>query len=314
MGYVARRIGQAAVVLWAAFTVSFLVMYALPSDPVQLIAGTDNAITEEQLAALRREYGLDRPLVVQYASQLGDAVRGDLGRSLRSGRQVTEIIGESIPATAQITGAALVLAVVGGGLLAVVATATRRSALEQFLLSLPSLGVAIPSFWLGLVLLQHLSFNRAWFPAIGNEGWRSVVLPAFTLAVPTGAVVAQVLAKSLRNVQREPYVDTARAKGAGTARVQLRHALRNASLPALTMSGIVVGQLLSGSVVAETVFSRSGLGRVTSAAVSDQDVPVVQGLVLFGAVIFVTVNLIVDLLYPILDPRIGRARTAGAVR
>jgi peptide/nickel transport system permease protein len=304
--YAVRRILQALFVLWAAFTVSFLVMYALPSDPVQLLVGTDNSVTPEQVAALRHEYGLDRPLVVQYVDQLGHVVRGDLGRSFQSGRQVTSIIAEAVPSTAQITLAALLLAVVGGGLVALVSTGTRRNWLSNTLLGLPPLGVAIPSFWLGLLLLQQFSFNRSWFPAIGNEGWRSVVLPAITLAIPTGAFIAQVLSKSLRNAHREPYIDTARAKGAGPVRVQTRHALRNAALPALTMAGLIVGQLLSGSVVAETVFSRNGLGRVTSAAVGAQDIPVVHGLVLFGALVFVVVNLAIDLLYPVLDPRIAR--------
>ncbi len=310
--YTVRRVLQALFVLWAAFTVSFLVMYALPSDPVQLLVGTDNSVPPEQVAKLRHEYGLDRPLVVQYVDQLGHVVRGDLGRSFQSGRRVTSIIGEAIPATAQITLAALVLAVIGGGLVALVATGTRRSWLSNTLLGLPPLGVAIPSFWLGLLLLQQFSFNRSWFPAIGNEGWRSIVLPAITLAIPTGAFIAQVLSKSLRTAHREPYIDTARAKGAGPVRVQTRHALRNAALPALTMAGLIVGQLLSGSVVAETVFSRNGLGRVTSAAVGAQDVPVVHGLVLFGALVFVLVNLAIDLLYPALDPRIARVHRSVA--
>jgi peptide/nickel transport system permease protein len=217
-----------------------------------------------------------------------------------------------VPSTAQITLAALLLAVVGGGLVALVSTGTRRNWLSNTLLGLPPLGVAIPSFWLGLLLLQQFSFNRSWFPAIGNDGWRSVVLPAITLAIPTGAFIAQVLSKSLRNAHREPYIDTARAKGAGPVRVQTRHALRNAALPALTMAGLIVGQLLSGSVVAETVFSRNGLGRVTSAAVGAQDIPVVHGLVLFGALVFVVVNLAIDLLYPVLDPRIARIHRSVA--
>ena len=312
--YALRRVAQALFVLWAAFTVSFLVMYALPSDPAQLLAGTDNSVSPEQLAALRHEYGLDRPLVIQYLDQLSHVVRGDLGRSLQSGREVTSIIAEAIPPTAQVTGAALLLAVVGGGALALVATGTSRNRVSGVLLGLPPLGVAIPSFWLGLMLLQQFSFTWSWFPALGNEGWRSVVLPALTLAIATGAFLAQILAKSLRNTRREPYIDTARAKGASPARVQLRHALRNAALPALTMAGLIVGQLLSGAVVAETVFSRNGVGRVTSTAVAAQDIPVVQGLVLFGATVFVVVNLLVDLLYPVLDPRVARvARTPKVV-
>lgn len=305
--YVLRRAAQALFVLWAAFTVSFLILYALPSDPVSLMSGGQaNDLTPDQLAALRHEYGLDRPLWAQYGAKLLDLVRGDLGRSLQSGRPVTTLISESLPATAQITGLALLLAVAGGGAIALAATTVRNRTVSQVLLGLPPLGVAIPSFWIGLLLLQQFSFTWNLVPALGNEGWRSLVLPAVTLAIPTGAMLAQVLAKSLRTTLREPYIDTARSKGASVARVQLRHALRNASLPALTMAGIIVGNLLSGSVVVETVFSRSGLGRLTSASVGAQDIPVVQGLVVFGALVFVTVNLVIDLVYPLLDPRIVR--------
>jgi len=309
--YLLRRGLQAVFVLWAAFTLSFVILYALPSDPVSLMTGGQaNDLTAEQLDALRHDYGLDQSLPAQYVDQLRGLLHGDLGRSLQSGRPVSELIAESAPATAQIASAALLLAVVGGGVVAIAATATRSRRTSHLLLGLPPLGVAVPSFWLGLLLLQQFSFHWQIFPAIGNEGWRSLVLPAITLAIPTGAMIAQVLAKSLRTTLREPYIDTARAKGASTSRVQLRHALRNASLPALTMAGIIVGSLLSGSVVVETVFSRTGLGRLTSSAVSAQDVPVVQGLVVFAAVVFVSINLLVDLLYPVLDPRIVGARRA----
>jgi peptide/nickel transport system permease protein len=305
--YLARRLGQAVFVLWAAFTVSFVILYALPSDPVAIMSGGDATdIPPAMLDALRHEYGLDQPLWRQYLGQLGDVLHGDLGRSVQNHRPVTELIREALPATIQIAGAGLALAIVGGGTLALVATFTRRRWLQQTLLSLPPLGVAVPSFWVGLLLLQQFSFHWTWFPAVGNEGWRSIVLPAITLALPTGAQIAQLLAKSMQHTLDEPYIDTARSKGASRTRVHVRHALRNAALPALTMSGLLVGALLAGTVVTETVFSRTGLGRLTSASVAAQDIPVVQGLVLFGAAVFVIVNLAVDLLYPLLDPRIGR--------
>jgi peptide/nickel transport system permease protein len=189
------------------------------------------------------------------------------------------------------------------------ATYTGQRWLRQLLLSLPPLGVSVPAFWVGLMLVELFSFRRHWFPAFGNDGLRGLVLPAVTLAVPTGALVAQVLAKSLFTALAEPYIDTARAKGAGRVRIHLRHALRNASLPALTIVGLLCGQLLANSVVIETVFSRNGLGRVTAAAVTVQDIPLVQGVVVFGALIFVLVNLLVDLVYPLLDPRIVVATT-----
>jgi peptide/nickel transport system permease protein len=171
-------------------------------------------------------------------------------------------------------------------------------------MSLPTLGVSLPTFWVGLMLIQVVSFQWELLPALGNEGVRGLVLPAITLALPTGAVIGQILARSLLATLADPYIETATAKGAGRVRIHLRHALPNAAIPALTMVGVLAGNLLAGSVVIETVFSRSGIGRITVAAVSTQDLPVVQGVVVLGALVFVTANLIVDLLYPLLDPRI----------
>ncbi|MFF4273587.1 ABC transporter permease [Streptomyces sp. NPDC001536] len=305
--YVIKRLAQAVGVLWAAYTVSFVVLDFLPGDPVTAMAsaGMDSGeVDPARLAALRHEYGFDKPVLAQYADYLGRAVRGDFGDSISTGRPVTATLTDALPQTLQLTGAALLLAVLLGGGLAVVATYTSQRWLRQLLLSLPPLGVSVPTFWVGLLLVETFSFRLHWFPAFGNDGLRGLVLPALTLAIPTGAQVAQVLAKSLLTALDQAYVETARAKGAGRWRVHLRHALRNASLPALTVVGLLVGQLIAGSVVVETVFSRDGLGRVTAAAVTSQDIPLVQGVVVFGALIFVATNLLVDLVYPLLDPRI----------
>jgi peptide/nickel transport system permease protein len=315
--YIGRRLLQAVVVLWAAYTVSFIVLYALPADPVSLLAGSDATdISAAQLDELRQRLGLDRPLIVQYFNQLVDVLHGDLGTSIVTGRSVTTILAEAIPPTLQIAAAGFVLAVVFGGGIAFFATFTRNRKLSDFLIGLPPLGVAVPSFWLGLLLIQWFSFAIPLFPAVGDGGPISIVLPAITLAVPTGAVIAQLLAKSLDTTLREPYIDTAWAKGVRRTRLHLRHGLRNAALPALTMTGLIIGQLLGGTVVTETVFSRPGVGRVTAAAVQQQDIPVVQGVVLFAASVFVIANLTVDLIYPHLDPRIvlagGRKRRRGA--
>jgi peptide/nickel transport system permease protein len=313
--YLVRRLAQAVVVLWAAYTVSFLILDALPGDPVTAMAsaGMDSGqVDPAQLAAIRAEYGYDDPMLVRYLEHLGDAVTGDFGNSVATGRPVVATLGDALPSTLQLTAAALVLAVVLGGGLAMIATYSRRRWLRQALLSLPGLGVSVPTFWVGLMLVQLLSFQLRWFPAFGNAGPSALVLPALTLAIPTGALVAQVLAKSLLTALDEPYVQTARAKGAGRVRVHLSHALRNASLPALTVVGLLAGQLLANSVVVETVFSRDGLGRVTSSAVGSQDLPLVQGVVVLGALVFVLVNLAIDLVYPLLDRRIvvaGRTRS-----
>ncbi|MCQ9135714.1 ABC transporter permease [Streptomyces hilarionis] len=305
--YVIKRLAQAVGVLWAAYTVSFLVLNWLPGDPVTSMAGAgmdSGEVDPARLAALRHEYGFDKPVLVQYADYLGRAVRGDFGDAVTTGRPVAATLADALPQTLQLTGAALLLAMLLGGGLAVVATYTSQRWLRQLLLSLPPLGVSVPTFWVGLLLVEAFSFRLHWFPAFGNDGLHGLVLPALTLAIPTGALVAQVLAKSLLTALDQAYVETARAKGAGRWRVHLRHALRNASLPALTVVGLLVGQLIAGSVVVETVFSRDGLGRVTAAAVTAQDIPLVQGVVVFGALIFVTTNLVIDLVYPLLDPRI----------
>lgn len=311
--YFARRLIQAAGVLWAAYTFSFLVLNWLPSDPVTAMAGAgadQTGVDPAQIERLRSEYGFDEPIPVQYAEYLGSALRGDFGDSVAGGRPVTTVIGEALPQTLVLTGTGLLFAIVAGGGLALAATYTSRRWLRQALLSLPPLGVSVPGFWVGLMLLEVFSFRARLFPAFGDGGLRGLVLPAATLAVPTGAVIAQVLSKSLLAALDEPYVQTARAKGAGRARVHLRHALRNASLPALTVVGLLVGQLMAHAVVVETVFSRNGLGRVTVAAVEAQDLPVVQGVVVFGALVFVLANLAVDLIYPLLDPRIVVAGTS----
>ena len=303
--YLLRRLALAAGVLLAAYTVSFLVLYALPGDPVSIMFGGESSdVTPEQLDALRAEHGLDKPLVVQYLTHLGNALHGDLGTSVVNSQPVTHLLATALPATAQIAALALLLAVLAGGTLAIVATATRSRRLSGFLLSVPPLGVAIPSFWFGLTLVQWFSFQIPIFPALGNQGFKSAVLPAITLALPTSALIAQMLSRSLLHTLREPYVDTALAKGAGRARVHFRHALRNAALPALTVTGLVVGGLLSGAVVTETVFSRAGIGRLTATSVAAQDIPVVQGVVLVAATVYVLVNLLIDVIYPLLDPRI----------
>jgi peptide/nickel transport system permease protein len=315
-GYLLRRFGQAVAVLWAAYTATFLILDLLPGDPVSAMAGgglQQAPVDPAQLAALKREYGFDKPILLQYLDYLGRAVRGDLGNSVATGRPVTSMLADALPQTLALTAAAAVLAVLAGTGLAVFATYTRRRFLRQLLLALPGLGVSLPTFWIGLMLVQLLSFRVNLFPAFGNDGLRGLVLPAVTLAVPTGAQLAQVLANSLSTTLEEPYIQTARAKGAGPMRVHIGHALRNAGLPALTVLGLLVGNLLAGSVVVESVFSRNGIGRTTVGAVTVQDIPVVQGVVVLGATAFVLANLVVDLIYPLLDPRIvtGAARAGS---
>lgn len=217
---------------------------------------------------------------------------------------------ESLPPTLALTAFAFVLSVVFGVVLALSASLARAQWLRNLLSSLPPLGVSIPVFWIGLLLLQAFSFRLRLFPSMGNEGFESLVLPAITIAIPSGAFIAQLLSRSLRSTLAQPYVEIVRAKGASERRVQLGHAFRNAAIPSLTMVGVLIGGLLSGAVVTETVFSRLGIGRLVVTAVNNRDVPVVQTVVVFAALVFVVANLIVDLVYPLIDRRITLARTA----
>ncbi|OWP23698.1 peptide ABC transporter permease [Microbacterium sp. AISO3] len=310
--YIARRVGQGLVVLWAAYTISFLVLYLLPGDAAALFAGgaDQEAVDPELVARLRAELGLDRPLWEQYLTALGRALVGDFGTSTQTGRPAADLLGEALPPTLALTGFAFVLSVVLGAVLALAASLTRIAWLRNLLFSLPPIGVSIPVFWIGLLLLQAFSFQLRLFPAMGDDGFVSLVLPAVTIAIPSGAFIAQLLSRSLRSTLAQPYVEVVRAKGAGETRVQFGHALRNAVIPTLTMGGVLVGGLLSGAVVTETVFSRLGIGRLVVTAVNNRDVPVVQIVVVFAALVFVVANLIVDLVYPLVDRRITLARTA----
>jgi len=308
--YLTGRIGQAIVVVWAAFTLAFIILYLMPSDPAQIIASggmqgeAGSEASEQQLAALRAQMGLDQPIIVQYFTRLIDTATGNWGTSYQTGLPVTDMLAVNLPPTFAIAAQGLLIAVVVGMLLGFLATYSRFGPLRQLLYSLPSVGASIPTFWSALLLIQVFSFSLRLLPAFGNDGWSSTILPAIALAIPVSAVIAQVFGKSLRIVMAEPFLDTARAKGASRMRAMTLHAVRNALLPVLTMVGMLFGALLSGAVVIETVFGRQGFGRMTVDAVNAQDIPVVMGVVVFSAIVFVVATLAVDLLYPLLDPRI----------
>lgn len=312
-GFVLRRAGQAVFVLWAAFTVTFLVLYVLPGDPIEIMLdarGEGMVADAADVAAMRAQYGFDKPLALQYVTRLWQALDGDFGTSVQLGRPVTQLVLHALPSTLELAAAALGLALVLGLLLAIVASYVRHPWLRGFLLSVPALGISVPGFWLGLLLLQVFSFRLPWFPAMGNAGLAAIVLPAITLAVPIAASYAQLLTRSLIEGWGQAYVTVALAKGARSLRVHLVHVLPNAMLPTLTLIGVSIGHLLAGAVVAETVFSRSGIGRLLEQAVVAQDVPMVQGLVVLSTLVFVVVNFGVDLLYPLIDPRLQRHRRA----
>jgi peptide/nickel transport system permease protein len=307
--YLLERIGQALIVLWAAYTATFLILYLLPSNPIALRLSGANVqvqdLTPAQLAQMEAQYGLNKPVIVQYFTMLWDALHLNFGQSTSLSLPVSTVLAQRLPTTATLAAfAVLFMLVLGFGVAYAAAWVQWRPA-KVMLSRLPAIGVSVPSFWVGLLLIQVFSFDLGWFPSTGNNGLSSYVLPAISMALPAGAVLAQVLTSSFEKVLREPYIATAKAKGLSRAAIQLRHALRNAALPTLTILGLLIATAVTGAVIAETVFSISGVGRLAQQAVLSQDVPVVQAIVLVAAVMFVVVNLIVDLLYPLLDPRIA---------
>ncbi|MGE3620537.1 MAG: ABC transporter permease [Acidimicrobiia bacterium] len=311
--YVLRRIGQALLVMWAAYTVVFVVLYLVPGDPARLMLGLDGgaSASEEQIQAIRDEYGFDDPLVVQYWSNLSELLGGDMGDSFASGVSVGRIIGDALPNTVSLTALGLAFAVLIGVGVVLAAQHAPFPWLARLLASVPAVGVSIPGFWVGLLLLQFLSFRIRIFPAAGDAGFKSLVLPALVLALPAAAVIAQIFGQSMRATLAEPYVDTARAKGARRSRIVYRHAFRNALLPVVAVLGTTVGTMFANSAVAETIFARNGLGTVMVAAVTSKDMPVVQGVVLVVAAFYALTTLAIDLVSPVIDPRAGiEARTA----
>ncbi|MDR1633853.1 MAG: ABC transporter permease [Bifidobacteriaceae bacterium] len=312
--YLTLKVGRAVFVIWATFTATFVLLYVFPADPVDLLVdpaavGQVRGELREQLAAT---YGFDKPPLEQYLDRLGHALTGDFGNSVTSGKPVGHAIAETLPHTLVLAALALGAALLIAFALAVGATATRRPWLRNFLTSLPSAAVSIPSFMVAILLLQVFAFTFGWFPAFGDQGWRTMVLPVATLALPVSGPIAQLLIRSFEAELGASYIATSRAKGATRTRILTGDVFRNASLPALTIAGIVFGNLIAGSVITETVFSRQGVGRLTQTAISSLDVPLVQGVVVLVAAAFAAINLAVDLLYPLLDPRIRVSLAQGS--
>jgi peptide/nickel transport system permease protein len=310
--YIAGRVVQAIVVLWAAFTLTFAILYLLPSNPMQLqlaAAGVqEDSLTEAQPAAMKHKFGLDQSIWAQYWHHLFGALHGDFGTSLSQGVPVSQLIGQRIGQTLLLSVLAAVVSLVAGSALAYIATFVRWNPLRIFLTRLPALGASFPQFFIALFLIQFFSFQLGVFPATGSQGASSLVMPVITISLLTSSVLAQVLIKSFDETLSQPYIVTARAKGLSRSAAHLKHAFRNAALPAMTILGVIVGLTVTSSIVVETVFTREGLGKLAQESVLSQDVPVVLAVVTIAAAIFVFVNLVVDLLYPLLDPRISHTR------
>lgn len=299
---VARRLGTAVVVLWGAVTITFVAMQLSPGSTIDAIIG-QSVVTPEVRAQLVAEYGLDRSLIVQYLTYLGRLVTGQLGWSSSQGTAVTSAIGEQLGSTLVLVAAGLGLAFLLA-LVSSLASANRSGLRRAIPVTVERIGVAVPPFWLAILLLTVFSFRLHWFPAIGSNGLRGLVLPAVALAVMPAAMLGQVLRHALEKALEEPFITTARARGLRPTGVLIRHALRHAILPVITLAGWLVAAFVGGAVVIETVFSRQGLGRLTVTAINGKDFPLVSGIVLISAAAYIVVGLITDALFPLLDPRL----------
>ncbi|EIZ8957769.1 ABC transporter permease [Cronobacter sakazakii] len=310
--YLAARVGQALLVLWASFTVSFVLLQLLPGDAIAIkFQNPELGLNAAQIAQMRTAYGADAPLWRQYLESLGGALRGDFGFSLQAGVPVSALLAASLPATLRLAALGFTLALVIAVLLAALSTLSYGRALRQTFAALPSLFVAVPTFWLGITLIQLFSFQWRLIPVINPGFWEGLILPVMTLAVPISAPLAQLLIRNIDVVMHQPFVTVARAKGASHRGVLWRHVARNALLPVLTVAGLLLGELIAGALVTETVFGLNGLGQLTRDAVNNQDLAVLQAIVLVAALGFVLINLLVDLLYPLLDPRLSLSRRAA---
>jgi peptide/nickel transport system permease protein len=304
--YIIRRLIQAIPVLIGITIFTFLIVHLTPGDPVVLFAG-DKPISDERAAQIRHQYGLDKPLWRQYGDYMSGVVRGDFGEGLHSNRPVIESIREALWPTLQLALAGLLVAIVFGVLLGVIAALFHNSIIDSIAMVIALLGVSVPVFYLGLLLLFALSFEIHLFPATGTGGIKHLLLPAIVVGFSSAAYIARLVRSSMLETLRQDYVTTARAKGLRERAVISRHALRNALIPTVTYMGLQFAGLLGGAIVTEQVFSRPGLGRVAVTAINNRDFPVIQGTVLVAAVIYVIINLIVDLSYAVFDPRIRYA-------
>lgn len=300
--YVLKRLGYSVFVLWGALTVVFLAIRAVPGDPAQLMLGAEG--TAQEVAALRQRLGLEEPLVFQYGRYLGRAVQLDFGDSLRLNQPVMQAVGERIPATVRLALAGMLLAIVISFPLGIAAAMRQGLAVDRTVSVVSLLGQSVPNFWLGIMLILLFARWLHLLPSAGAETWQHLVLPSVTLAMPLVGVLTRLVRSGLLEVLSEDYIRTAHAKGLAPRLVLTRHAMTNMLIPVITVIGLQLGHLLGGAVIVETVFGWPGVGRLLVDAITNRDYPLVQGALLLITGGFILINLIVDLSYSYLDPRV----------
>jgi peptide/nickel transport system permease protein len=292
--------------------VTFIIVRSIPGDPVQVLLGADRRSTPEQIENIRRAYGLDQSYPVQYVRWLGHVLTGDLGQSLRTGRPLTQELGLRLPVTIQLTVFAAIIGMIPALVFGVLAAVKRNSKLDYLTTVTALAGISVPNFFLATLLVLLFSFQLRWLPNVGYrpfmeeplQNLKLMILPALSLGLPFMAIVMRFTRSAVLEVMNQDYIRVARAKGMTQGRVIMRHVMPNAGIPVLTIAGIQVAALLGGTVIVEQIFGLPGIGRYIYEAIANRDYPVVQSVTLVMAAIFVTVSLIVDVLYAVLDPRL----------
>lgn len=300
-----KRLFTILAVLWGAATLTFIAVKLIPGDPVAILSGGDSVVDEAYRAVLIKQFGLDQPLWVQYLRYCWQALQGDFGVSYLYRLPVGGVISDAMYATLPLALGGLILAL----LLAITSallTAGRYGVLRTTVSWLELTLLSTPVYWIGIVLLSVFSFRLQWFPVTGNDGVMSLVLPVVTLSLPIAAILSQVLRDGLEDALSQPFSLTVRTRGVSEIRLRFRHGLRHAALAVSTLTGTLLAGVLGGSVLTETVFGRAGIGQVTLSAIENRDMPLVLGVVMLSALLFVIINLLVDALYLIIDPRLRK--------
>jgi peptide/nickel transport system permease protein len=301
------KIATAIVSIIGSLILVFCINYLLPGDPVLSMIDPSVA-TPEMVENLRKELGLDQPFYMQFIHYFTNILQGDFGQSLINSEPVLPKILEHFPATLALTFASAVISVVIGVTFGVLSAIYQNKWMDIIARLIGLFGISMPTFWSGILLILLFSISLNWFPAMGSEGWKTLVLPSLSLGFVGAGLIIRMVRNSMLEVINEQFIVTLRAKGLSERVVMYRHALRNALIPAITIIGLNIGELMAGTVVIETVFSRQGIGRIVADAIMAKDLPVIQGVVFFSAIVYVIVNLLVDLSYSMIDPRVRRSQ------
>jgi peptide/nickel transport system permease protein len=301
--YIIRRLLFAVPVVLGVATMVFIMLHLIPGDPITYFFSQDS-MTEDQIQTIRERLGLNDPIHVQYIKYMAKTIQGDLGRSLRGGRAVSELISEQFKYTAELAFWGMLLAAVLGFSAGILAGINHNSWLDNTVMALSVAGVSIPAFWIGLMMIFTFSVRLHLLPSSGVGSWKHLVMPVIAVGIAQMAVIARMTRSNLVEVMQQDYVRTARAKGLRDRSVILRHAMKNALIPTITILGVQLGRLLAGAVVIETVFARPGIGRLVVFSILNKDFPAAQGVILVTAIIYVLTNIVVDVSYAFADPRI----------